>query len=101
MVEAAALQQIDIEWKNGKLVRTVIQSGLGGNCRLHTLQPVKVQELTSLEASGNNPNPLYTTYGKPPYEKNANAPLPALEIEKGYTIDFPTEKGKTYTIVPQ
>ena len=47
-----------------------------------------------------NPNALYTMYGNPPYEKNEEAKLIELNSAKGYTIDFKTEKGKTYTIVP-
>ena len=45
-------------------------------------------------------NSTTTTYGKPPYEKNAEAKLVEVNQQKGYTIDFKTEKGKTYTIVP-
>ena len=43
---------------------------------------------------------LYTVYGKPPYKKNEEAKLVEVDQSKGYTIDFKTEKGKTYTIVP-
>ena len=51
-------------------------------------------------ASGENPNPLYTAYGKPTYKKNVEAKLVEVDQSNGYTIDFKTEKGKTYTIVP-
>jgi alpha-L-fucosidase 2 len=39
-------------------------------------------------------------YGKPPYEKDRRAKLQGLDLKKQYIIDFKTEKGKTYTIVP-
>jgi alpha-L-fucosidase 2 len=91
---------VDIFWKDGKLFQSKIYSALGGNCRIHTMQPVKVLEVNSVKATGENPNPLNTVYGKPPYQKNEKAKLLELTIKEGYTIDFKTEKGKTYTIVP-
>jgi alpha-L-fucosidase 2 len=91
---------IDIEWNEGDLVQSKIYAGTGGNCRLRTLQPVKVIEVKSIPASGENPNPLFTAYGKPPYEKNAKAELMEPGKDKEYIIDFKTEKGKIYTIVP-
>jgi alpha-L-fucosidase 2 len=91
---------VNIQWTNGKLVQGKIYSALGGNCRLRTFQPVKVIEVKSTQAKGENSNPLFTVYGKPPYEKNSNAKLQELNLKKEYVIDFKTEKGKTYTIVP-
>jgi alpha-L-fucosidase 2 len=91
---------VDIQWKNGKLVQTKIYSALGGHCRVRSYQPIKVLEIKSTEAKGQNPNPLFTVYGKPRYEKNPNARLQDLNLKKEYVIDFSTEKGKSYTIVP-
>ena len=91
---------VDMQWKNGKLLRARVYSGSGGNCRLTTLQPVKVVEVTSIPATGNNPNPLFSVYGEPPYEKDPKATLTSLDQKKMYTIDFKTEKGKSYTIEP-
>ena len=76
-----------------------IYSALGGNCRIKTFQPVKVIEVKSVQAAGENPNPLFTVYGKPPYKKNTKAKLQELNLKKEFVIDFKTEKGKTYTIV--
>jgi alpha-L-fucosidase 2 len=90
---------VDIRWKNGQLVQSKIYSALGGNCRLRIFQPVKVIEVKSTQATGENPNPLFTVYGKPPYEENPNTKLQELNLKKEYVIDFKTEKGKTYTIV--
>ncbi|HSC37232.1 MAG TPA: hypothetical protein VLD19_05150, partial [Chitinophagaceae bacterium] len=89
---------VSIEWKDGRLLKATIHSGAGGLCRLSTLQPVKLMGATARPAQGANPNTLNTTYGKPPYEKDKNAQLAELPLAKRYTIDFNTEKGKTYTI---
>jgi len=91
---------LDIRWKNGQLTQSKIYSALGGNCRLRSYQPVKVIEVKSTEAKGENPNPLFTVYGKPPFEKNPDASLQDLNLKKEYVIDFPTVKGKSYTIIP-
>ncbi|MGN6533732.1 MAG: glycoside hydrolase family 95 protein [Ginsengibacter sp.] len=91
---------VDMDWKNGKLIKAKIYSAIGGNCRISTLQPAKVIEMKSKKANGENPNPLNTIYGKPPYQKDANARLVDVGQQNGYVIDFNTEKGKTYTLVP-
>ncbi|MDB5211243.1 MAG: Alpha-L-fucosidase [Sediminibacterium sp.] len=89
---------IDINWKDGKLSRGKIVSLLGGSCRLRTNEPVRIVEArATADAAANE---LQTVYGKPPYEKNTNAKLVEINNSKGYIIDFKTEKGKTYTIIP-
>lgn len=90
---------VAIEWNKGKLVQAKITSVAGGNCRLRTLQPVKVVEASYTPAGGKNPNILNTVYGKPAYRKNPDTVLVEIDKTKGYLIDFKTEKGKTYTIV--
>ena len=99
-IKARGNFKVDIEWKEGKMTKSKIYSGSGGNCRIYCLQPVKVVETKATKASGGNSNPFYTGYGKPRYEKDVNAKLVEINQAKGYTIDFTTVKGKTYTVVP-
>ncbi|MFC0773088.1 glycoside hydrolase family 95 protein [Terrimonas alba] len=99
-IKARGNFKVGIAWDNGKLKQAKIVSNKGGNCRVRTSQPVKVVEVKCINASGVNPNPLNTSYGNPPYQKNTNAKLVDIDEPKGYTIDFKTEIGKTYTIVP-
>ncbi|HZI52667.1 MAG TPA: glycoside hydrolase family 95 protein, partial [Chitinophagaceae bacterium] len=91
---------LSISWTKGKLQQAKIYSANGGNCRVSSLDPVKVVEVKSKQAEGINSSELNTAYGKPTYQKNEKAQLVDLTIPKHYTIDFMTEKGKTYTIVP-
>lgn len=91
---------IDLRWQAGKLVEGKIYSALGGTCRIRTGIPVKVVEVAAKPAAGVVLNSLLTAYGKPEYKKHQNAPLPELDFSNGYVIDFTTEKGKSYTLVP-
>jgi alpha-L-fucosidase 2 len=90
---------VAIDWKEGKLSKATIVAVLGGPCRISAPYPIKVIEVASKKATGNNANRLNTSYGQPPYEKSQQAKLTELQIPERYTIDFVTEKGKTYTIV--
>lgn len=91
---------INISWNDHQLTGAAVYSALGGNCRLHTAIPVKVVGATFRTAEGENPDTLNVKSGEVPYEKNELATLQDLDIQKGYVIDFETEKGKTYVIEP-
>jgi alpha-L-fucosidase 2 len=91
---------LSVNWNDGKLKQAKIYSGNGGVCRISSLQPVKVMEVKSKPAKGSNSNGLNTSFGKPAYTKNEAATLVELNVAKRYVIDFITEKGKTYTVVP-
>lgn len=90
---------VDIQWKNGKLATAKIISGSGGICRIKTTTPVKIVEVKANPAQGSNANPLNIAYGKVAYEKQPQAQLVEIGKEGEYVIEFPTVKGKTYTIV--
>jgi alpha-L-fucosidase 2 len=99
-IKARGNFSVNIDWNNNRLLQAKIISNAGGNCRIRTLQAVKVLEANSIPARGENSNPLNTVYGKPPYKKKVNAVLVDVNKNKGYLIDFSTEAGKTYTVVP-
>ncbi|TZF83291.1 glycoside hydrolase family 95 protein [Pedobacter sp. BS3] len=88
---------VDIAWAKGKLVKAKIYSANGGDCRLRTAIPVKVKEVSTLQRDA---GALNAAVEVPPYQKNPSAKLLQLDVRKGYVIDFKTEKGKSYTIVP-
>jgi alpha-L-fucosidase 2 len=91
---------VDIEWENCEISKAKIYSVLGGNCRITTSIPVKVLEVRSVDSKGNNTNSLFTIYGEPHYEKDHAAQPVQTDLKNSYSIDFKTERGKTYTIVP-
>jgi alpha-L-fucosidase 2 len=91
---------INLDWEKNKLKKASIYSGLGGPCRIHTLQPVKVMETNAKVATGTVSNSLLMHYGQVSYQNNTKEGLPEVSRVKGYTLDFNTEKGKSYTIIP-
>jgi alpha-L-fucosidase 2 len=99
-IKARGNFRLSMEWRDGRLVNAKIYSGNGGVCRVASLQPIKVVEVKSKPAQGINLNELNTVYGRPPYEKSDKVKLVEQNVPKQYTIDFATEKGKTYSIIP-
>lgn len=89
--------EVDIEWNDGKLTKAMITSHLGGNCRLRTETEVNINVPVQI-AVGVNSNPFFETInpGKP--QNLGNATLLELPEKTYYTVDFMTEKGKTYKI---
>jgi len=92
--------KIDINWDDGKIKQARIVSGSGGSCRLRTLQPVRIAEVSYGKPKLNRTNFLLTMYGETPFEINETARLAAISREDGFVIEFKTEKGKTYTVLP-
>ncbi len=93
--------EVDMEWKGNKLVKAVIKSQLGGNCRISAKYPVKVERVTFGPATGENPNPLFShvSAGKPIIHHPDK--LETLSKETVYLIDFNTEPGGTYIVTLQ
>ena len=87
----------EMEWKEGKISRLVIKSNLGGNCRIRSYSPLKVEgDGTLLQAQGENENPFYWV---PEIKKPLIAPeakLNSVEVRKTFLYDLRTEAGKEY-----
>lgn len=98
-IKARGNFEIAIDWKKGKLSKALIKSKMGGNCRLRTPVPVRIVEVSNNTAAGTNSNALNTAPAIPVYQKADNARPPDISFNKGYLIDFATQKGKTYTVI--
>jgi alpha-L-fucosidase 2 len=88
---------VDMEWKDGKPVKVVIYSSLGGNCRLRSFHPLQPKGFSIVPATGINPNEFYFTTKPPQLVKAGNdAQLLKMELKETVAFDFATVKGKKY-----
>ena len=89
--------KVDIKWANHKIVKLVIHSSLGGNCRLRVNQQINSLLLTA--GNGINKNPFYQTIDlKTLIIKNSDKNLQSA-LPKTWLYDVATRPGKTYIIV--
>jgi alpha-L-fucosidase 2 len=83
--------EVNLSWENGELTRAVIQSTIGGNCRIRSYVPLKGKGL--VPAKNPNPNPFFSISEiKDPvirFEGNLATP----ELRKVYEYDLKTGKG--------
>jgi len=91
---------INMQWKDGKLLKAVIKSTLGGNLRLRTPNEMKLSNGTALKkAIGENKNPFYYVeeISAPIISPQATITMPALK--ESFMYDIPTQRGQVYTII--
>jgi alpha-L-fucosidase 2 len=91
---------VNMQWKDGKLIKAVIKSNLGGNLRLRVPNEMKLSDGNTLQkASGENTNLFYQTEktATPIISDKATITLPELKATWLYDID--TKPGKIYKIV--
>lgn len=92
--------ETSIHWKNQKVDKVTITSLLGGNCRVRSNVPLRVVETPYADATGENPNPLMTIPTALPFVNSSLTEI-TPEVQRSFVIDFQTEKGKTYTLLPK
>ncbi len=88
--------KVDITWADHKIVKLVIHSSLGGNCRLRFNE--KMMSKLLLVANGSNTNRFYQVMNlKTPIIKSSDKSL-EVTLNKTWVYDMPTQAGKTYVI---
>ncbi|MGY3214076.1 glycoside hydrolase family 95 protein [Mucilaginibacter sp. HD30] len=94
-------QIVSVEWKDGKLVKAVIKSTLGGNLRLRAPNAIKVTAGALKKATGKNSNAFFQVEDTPTAVISEKATLVPLNLKETMVYDLPTAAGKTYTLVAQ
>lgn len=88
---------VDMDWKNGRLMKAKIRSTIGGILRLRSYVPLKAKNLK--KAEGDCPNALLasavvkTAMEQQRVEEGVKANIPVV-----YEYDLETEPGKTYQL---
>ncbi|HEU4901383.1 MAG TPA: glycoside hydrolase family 95 protein [Flavisolibacter sp.] len=91
---------VSMQWKEGRLIKTVIRSTLGGNLRLRVPNAMKVSSGVALkQAAGNNQNPFYQVERTPDAIVSQKATITPPEIKKTIVYDIPTRRGQVFTLV--
>jgi alpha-L-fucosidase 2 len=93
---------VTMQWNNGKLVKVVLKSNLGGNLRLRLPNVMNVSNGTVLKlASGPNLNPFYQIDDTPAPIVSPSANVTNLSLKATQLYDLATQPGKIYTLVAQ
>jgi alpha-L-fucosidase 2 len=93
-------QVVSIEWKDGKVMKAVIKSTLGGNLRLRVPNEMKLSTGAALKkAAGKNTNPFYQVEETPAPIISEKASIAPLQLKETVVYDLPTAIGKVYTFV--
>ena len=87
-----------MEWKNGKVVKAVIKSTLGGNLRIRVPNHVKATSGVVLKnAVGENSNPFYATETIKEPVISEKATITPVVLSKTFLYDMLTKPGQTVT----
>lgn len=91
---------VAMEWNEGKLVKLVVKSDLGGNLRLRLPNKMKLQSGGKLvEAQGDNPNPFYyVNETSKPIISNVSTIVP-ITLKPTFLVDVSTTKGGLYSLI--
>jgi alpha-L-fucosidase 2 len=93
---------VRMQWKEGKVVKVVIQSNLGGNLRLRVPNEMGLSTNASLKkAIGKNSNPFYQVEETPAPVVSEKAAVALPDLKPTFLYDLPTQAGKIYTLVTQ
>ncbi|RXK62843.1 glycoside hydrolase family 95 protein [Lacibacter luteus] len=91
---------ISMEWKNGRVVKAVIKSAIGGNLRVRTPNELKAASGVAFKnAIGENSNHLYVveTIKEPVVSEKAT--LAPVVLSKTFLYDIATKPGQIVTMV--
>ena len=90
---------LSMEWVEGKVVKAIIKSTIGGNLRLRVPNPMKMIEAVLKDAKGENQNPFYAVEKIPDaiVSEKANISLP--ELKKTFVYDISTQPNKLYSLI--
>ena len=90
---------LSLTWKNGRVVKAVLKSGLGGNLRLRVPNEIKTDEQGFVVAAGINTNVFYQTDDTPKPVISEKATIAPPDLKMTYTYDFPTRAGGKYVFI--
>ena len=92
----------EMTWKEGRLVKAVIKSTIGGNLRIRSYNELTLQNEGRLEAVKEgvpNPNPLFATQQIARPMISEKAPMTGIRLRNSYLYDCDTQVGETIVLM--
>lgn len=91
---------VALQWKDGKVMKAVIKSTLGGNLRLRVPNELKSNTGATLKkANGMNSNTFYQVEETPAPVVSPKASIMVPQLQETFLYDVPTQAGKVYTFM--
>ena len=93
---------VELQWHDGKLVKAIIKSNLGGNLRIRVPNDIQLTKGRIVkQPTGENQNPFFRVEQTPSplISASATVQLPQLSETKLYDID--TRAGGVYVLTPE
>jgi len=91
---------LNMEWKDGKIVKTIIRSTVGGNLRLRVPNEMKLINGNGLKnAVGENTNPFYETALIKDPVISEKAIITPVVLSKTFLYDIFTKPGQILTLI--
>jgi alpha-L-fucosidase 2 len=92
----------NMAWKNGKIVKLAVRSNLGGDCRIRSYSPLKIEGRGMLvRAKGENSNPFYRMPETKKPLISPEARLKTVKVRDTFLYDVETKPGVVYTFVAE
>jgi alpha-L-fucosidase 2 len=90
---------VKMVWKDGKVIKLIIKSKLGGNLRLRTPNSLKLVNGILKDAIGENTNPFFRLIATPDPIISAKTKMSKPELKETVLVDLITTPGITYSLV--
>jgi alpha-L-fucosidase 2 len=91
-----------MEWKTRKIYKLVIKSNLGGNCRIRSYSPLKIEgDAILVQAKGGNSNPFYHVAQIKKPLISPKAKLDPVKLGNTFLYDVETKPGGEYAFVSE
>lgn len=90
---------LDLQWQEGRIVKVVIKSNLGGNLRLRTNSPLKMSKGSLKDAQGKNSNAYFQVYTTADPIISPEAKLNLQPVTKTFVYDISSKAGQNLTFL--
>ncbi|QWX84989.1 glycoside hydrolase family 95 protein [Cellulophaga sp. HaHaR_3_176] len=91
---------IDLQWKDGEVIKAIIKSSVGGNCRIRSYNELKFEDEKDLiTAQEINQNPFYQTPKTKKASVSKTVISKSLELKPTYVYDIPTTVGQEIVLI--